>query len=193
MHTIVLLAEAFFIAAALSLDAFAVSFSYGASRIRLPLLSAIVIDLVCSSGIGLSLLLGYLLKGSIPVWITTAVCFFTLLLLGIYKLLTGILPPNRPSRHTDPNYVDADHSQSISPSEACLLAAALSLDGCAAGFGTAMGDICIPAVFFFSLLTEGVAVLSGFYLGKHTAKKLSCNLSWLCGLILILLAFGRLM
>ena len=192
MLTIVLLLEAFCIAAALSMDAFAVSFSYGAAGIRMPLLSILVIDVVCSSGIGLSLLLGSLLRGSIPVWITTAICFFTLFLLGIYKLLTGILPPNRTSRHTDPNYVDADHSQSISPSEACLLAAALSLDGCAAGFGTAMGSICVPAVFLFSLLTEGIAVLLGFHLGKHAARKLSCDLSWLCGLLLILLAFGRL-
>ena len=212
LSILISLPEALCIAAALSLDAFAAGFSYGAGRIRIPLSSVVVIDAICSISVGATLLLGSLLKNHIPVRLTGMVCFVILFLLGLVKLLDGItksvirkygaISSNIRfsfcnfrfvlSLYADPECADIDHSKTISPREAAALAVALSLDGCAVGFGTALGNVNGIAVFFCSLVTEALAVICGVHLGNKAAGKLSCNLSWAGDLILLILAFVKL-
>lgn len=207
-----LLSEAFCIASALSLDAFAASFSYGAGKIKIPPLSLLIIDGICSVSIGIALLIGSLLKSFIPLGLTSAVCFLILFFLGLLKLLDGItkslirkygaISSNLHfsfcnfrfvlSLYADPEAADTDCSKTISSKEAVSLALALSLDGCAVGFGTALGNVNGLAVFFCSLFTEAFAILFGTFLGNKAAGRFSCNLSWAGGLILIVLAFCKL-
>ncbi len=89
-------------------------------------------------------------------------------------------------------FLKLDHSQSISVSEAASLALALSLDGAAAGFGAAMGNISIPAVVIASLAANQISLLLGSWLGEKLSRRLSMSLGWLGGVILILLAFSKL-
>lgn len=185
------LVEALFVAAALSLDAFAVSFSYGMDKIKLPAASFLLIDLVCSLSVGSTLLAGSLLKNRIPIRLAGIICFFILFFLGLFKLYDSIFRFVQ-NHYTDAKYVDTDHSKTISPKEAVLLAVTLSLDGVAAGFGSALGNINGIAVFLCSLFTEGAALFLGLYLGNRAAGKCSCNISFLGGLILLALAFFKL-
>lgn len=212
MHTTFLFLEALFIAFALSLDAFVAGFSYGACKIKIPLVSVFVMDAICSLCIGAALLAGALLRGIIPGQAASAACFVLLFLLGLMKLLDGItksliqkygaISSNIKfsfcnfrfvlSLYANPESADTDHSKTISPREAVSLAIALSLDGLAAGIGAAFGDVNGTAVFLCSFFTEAIAVICGTALGNRAAGRLSFNISWLGGLILIFLAFLKL-
>lgn len=212
MHTILLFSEALLLAAALSLDAFAASFSYGTGKIKIPPASVLVIDIICSLSVGATLFIGSLIRPFIPGWLTTAICFTILFLLGMVKLLDGItksiikkygaISSNFNfsfcnfrfvlSLYANPECADVDHSKTISPKEAVSLAAALSLDGCAVGFGAALGNVSGLAVFFCSLVTEGLAVLGGTALGNKAASRFSCDISWIGGLLLLIMAFLKL-
>lgn len=200
------------LAAALSVDAFVACFAYGSQQIRIPLISAQVISLLCTGILGISTLLGAWVKNFIPPWLTSLLCFFILMALGVVKLLDGMVKAilrkhssfGREIRfrlfhlrfvlslYADPEKADQDHSKTISPKEAASLATALSLDGAAVGFGAALGNLSLPLLLFCSLLAELLAVLLGARLGNRLAKKLPFNPSWLGGALLLLLAFSKL-
>ena len=206
------LLEAAVLAAALSMDAFVASFAYGSNKIRIPLLSAQIINVICSSVVGVSMLAGSLIRGLIPQSLTTAICFVLLFILGLVKLLDSLTKSiirkhNNLEKqihfsllnfrfvlslYADPEKADRDHSKTISPGEAASLAVALSLDGMAVGFGAALGNLNILAVFLCSLITETLAVLLGSKLGNRLAKKLPFNISWLSGALLLGMAFLKL-
>jgi len=204
--------EAFLIASSLSLDAFVAGFAYGANKIKINFLSVQIINIICSSMTGLSFILGDILKNYIPQTAASIVCFAILFLLALTKLLDGftksfIKKHNNLSRelkfslfnfnfilklYAVPEDSDADRSKTISPMEAVSIAAALSLDGAAVGFGAALGGANGLAVFLFSLATNMLALILGRYTGEKAARKIKFNLSWLGGAVLMILAFSKL-
>lgn len=204
--------EAAALAVLLSVDTLAASFAYGSDNIKIPLRSVMIINAVCGSILGLSLLLGSALREAMPDWLGTAICFGILFVIGLVKLLDGVTKSIIQKHNTlnkelefslfnfkfilnlyaNPVDADADRSKIISPAEAASLAVALSFDGLAVGFGAALGDINGWAVLIFSVAANIIAVLLGFYLGNKIAGKLPVNLSWLSGVVLIILAFLKL-
>lgn len=208
MSFFILLAEALILAATLSIDSFAVAFSYGSSRIRIPFRSAFVLNGICCAILGISLFFGTLLKPFMPPVAGAVICFAILFLIGLAKLLDNITKTlirhhsNLTKRiqfslfnfgfildiYANPETADADSSKSISPAESCSLAVALSLDGMAVGLGAALGNIHIPMLLLSSFFLNGAAILSGVWLGEHLARKMRFDLSWVSGAILIVLA-----
>lgn len=208
----IMILEALILSSALSLDAFVASFAYGSKKIKIPFKSAQAINLICSAITGLSLLAGTILRQYIPVWLTTAISFAVLSLLGLAKLLDSITK-SVIRKHThlsreikfsllnfkfilhlyaDPEDADVDDSKILSMAEAASLAIALSLDGITVGLGAALGNVNGLAVFFCSLATEMIAVMLGNFAGNKVARKTPFNLSWLSGLILLALAVTKL-
>lgn len=205
-------AEAFMLTAALSADAFAASFAYGASRIRIPLSSLLVVDGICTGLLGVSLLMGSWLRP----WISPAAArtagVLLLALLGGFRLFdSGIkaLIRRRVSRrrginrewrfsllslrvvltiYADPEAADRDGSKSLSPGEAASLAVAMSLDGLAVGFGAGLASTPVWLVLVFSLLLSAGAMKGGCALGRRAAAKLKTDVSWLSGALLLVLA-----
>lgn len=200
--------EAALIALALSVDSFVASFSYGTSKIKIPFSSVGIISVTSSLITGLSMLTGSFVKDYIPSGFTTLLSFGILFLLGVLKLFDSSQPKN----------ADKDHSQSISPKEALSLSAALSLDGCAAGFGaslstgmtaspgaaaagfdasaaagTASSLAPVAAVFLFSLVFGALMVLTGSHIGNKAAGRLPIKPGIIGGLLLLLLAVARLL
>lgn len=213
MHfSFIVILEALILASALSLDAFVASFAYGSKKIKIPFKSVQVINLICGIITGLSLLIGTILRQYIPDWLTAAVSFVILLILGIVKLLDSITKSiirkysniNKEIKfslfnfkfilnlYANPEDADIDESKTLSPTEASSLAIALSLDGITVGLGAAIGNVNGVAVFICSLVTNMAAVLLGSFIGNKIARKTTFNLSWLSGLILIILAFSKL-
>ena len=94
--------------------------------------------------------------------------------------------------YADPEKANAEDVSVLSPAEAFSLGIALSLDSAAAGFGAGMLDFSLIPALFLSLLAGAAAVAGGSLLGNLAAEKLNFDLSWIGGLLLILLAFSRL-
>ena len=160
-----------------------------------------------------NLLVGSIISGYIPSWITTVICFIILFTIGTIKLLDSITKSiirkynnlNKELKfsflnfkfilnlYANPEDADIDSSKILSIREAIALAISLSLDGLAVGFGAALTNVNGVIIFFFSFLTNTLAVLLGCNIGNKLAAKISFNLSWLSGIVLIVLAFLKLL
>ena len=213
MVWIIAILQAAAIAISISVDALAVSFAYGCKKINIPVSSLLIINMICTTIIGLSFLFGTALVRHIPGWLAVAVSFSILFIIGIVKLFDSITKSiirkythiskeiklsvfnfNLVMRlYADPEAADIDVSKSISPREAVVLAASLSLDGLAVGLGAAMIGINGWALVLFTLISGFIALLMGCWLGNKAADKLRFNISWLAGVILIGLAFMQLL
>ena len=210
--TLFAIMEAALLASSLSLDTFTTGFAYGADKTKIPILSAHIINLICSSITGLSLFVGVVLKQYISHKLTIYIAFTILFLIGLTKLLDSVTKSiirknNDISKeingclfnfkfvlnvYANPEAADIDSSKSISPSEAVLLALSLSLDGIAVGFGAALANVNGIAVFIWSMITDIVFLLAGHFLGSKIASKTPFHLSWLGGIVLIGLAISKL-
>jgi len=201
------------LASILSLDSLTVAFAYGCDKIKIPFLSACIINIICTATIGLAFVFGSVVSAFITPWFASLLSFFILLLIGITKLLDSITksiirkfsPINKEIKlsllnfkfilklYAYPESADLNSSRSIEPKEAVLLAIPISLDGFAVGFGAALLGYSGLAIVLFSLLTNGTALLFGSLLGNKTAQKIPFNVSWLAGVVLVGLAVFQLL
>lgn len=205
--------EAFIISLSLSFDAFIASFAYGSEKIKIPMLSVQIINIVCGGIFGASFIVGNLIKDYLPVWFASAVCFIILFIIGITKLLDSVTKSiikkyaafNKQIKfslfnfkfilnlYANPVDADVDCSKTISPGEALSLAAAMSLDGLAVGIGLAFGDINGLAAVILSLAITPLAIIFGCSLGNKAAANMPFNISWIGGVLLIALAFLKIL
>ena len=213
MHPIAyMLIEAAAVAAAVSVDAFAAGFSYGANRIKLPLSSVLIITAICSAMLGAAMFAGSWVGKYISQTATSYIGFGILLTLGTIKLLdcaVKIFIRRRARRnpeikfsafnvrfiltlYADPELADTDSSGSISPAEAVSLSVVLSFDGIAVGLGAAMGGVDPLAAVTATAAFTAAAVALGRFLGNKTAQRLGSGISWLGGVVLIVLAVTKL-
>ena len=212
MIWIVLTLQAVAVALSVSIDAFLVSFAYGCKKIKLPITSLHIINLICASMILLSFLIGSQIMQHIPAWVAQILSFSILFIIGIIKLFDSITKSiirkhtelNKEIKfsvfnfkfilrlYADPEAADIDVSKSISPKEASWLALSLSLDGVAVGFSAAMIGVNGFALVLSALFTGFMALLLGSKLGNRAADKLRFNISWVAGAMLIGLAVMQL-
>lgn len=208
---------AILLSVAISADAFAASFAYGSKKIKIPFSSNIIITSICSLVLVLALLIGAAISQHIPEWLTPLASFAILFLIGVVKLLDSItksvikkhnkLNPDTLNKqisfsmfnfrfilnlYANPIDADVDNSKIITPAEAALLALALALDSLAVGFGAALANVNIPIIFLTSFIIGMISVFLGCLLGNKLAEKTSLNISWIGGVILIILAFWAL-
>ena len=69
-----------------SLDSFIASISYGSSKIKIPLISALIVDIISSSMLGISLVFGSFLQNYISINIAK---LFSFIILFIFKFNTS--------------------------------------------------------------------------------------------------------
>ncbi len=196
----------------LSIDAFVASLAYGTNKIKIPIKSIVFIDIMCAIFLALSMLLAISFKKILPINVASTISFILLIILGIYYLFESIIKKylNKKSSkkkqvklklfnlwliidiYIDETKADLDNSKTISLNEALYLAIALSIDSIAIGFGTGIGNINYFAVVILSLIWDIIAIWSGLFLGEKFIEKINVDLSWLSGILLILLAFLKL-
>ena len=182
---------------ALSIDAFVASFAYATSKIKIPFKSALIINVVSTTILGIALFTGSFVSKFIPSVFTTSICTLKALIGP-----KGSLTRNYEFKVSDFRFflnvyidntaADVDHSLTLSPKESFSLALALSLDGLAAGFGAGLVAANFIQIIIFSLIINIIAILGGCFVGNKIAEKTELNLSWLSGVTLILLAFLKL-
>ena len=158
------------------------------------------------------LLVGSGLQNFIPYWVTPLLSFSILFILGSIKLIESITKSivkkhrniNKEINlslfnfkfiiklYANPEIADFDSSKSISYSEATAVAISLALDGLAVGLGAALAGVSGLAVFLFTFIVDPIAIIFGSWLGSSLLEKVSFNLSWISGIVLIALAFSNL-
>lgn len=203
--------EALVLVTALSVDAFVASFAYGTNHVKIPVSSMAVMDLISASILLIFLQIGRLLVPLIPSGFIRIFCFAVLFGLGMIKIFDSYIKTliRKNGEHApeisfsflefcfilkiyaDPDKADADKSGVLSAKEAVSLGTALSLDSAAAGFGAGVMTSHPVSTAFMSLIIGAAAILGGSLLGNRLAEKLSLNLSWISGFLLMVLAFMK--
>lgn len=195
----------------LCIDSFVASIAYGTSKIRIPFVSIIIINLVCTTTLACSLLIGSILKSFLPGNLPVVLGFLLLMALGIYRLFEYIFKAyiSKCSKsdspltfkifdfqfvlqvYADEIKADFDNSKCLNVKESFYLALALSLDSLAVGIGSSLCSINYLQVLLLCFVIGIIAVSLGVFLGRKFAQKLHLELSWLSGLLLIVLAIIR--
>ena len=202
------IAEILILVFALSIDALVASFAYGSQRIKIPVRSVLTLSLICSGILALALYLGTQAANYIDDRLIGGLSFAILFGLGLMRICDSSLKTwirRRGDRghqinfsafnlkfvlqvYADPNMADVDASRILSPREALALAVALSLDSIAAGLGAGLLGAGIPLAAGLMAILTAIAVVAGCSLGRKLARRLTADISWLSGALLILLA-----
>ena len=93
--------------------------------------------------------------------------------------------------YADEIKADFDNSKCLNVKESFYLALALSLDSLAVGFGSSLCSINYIEVLILCFVIGMFCVSLGVFLGRKFAQKIHFELSWLSGLLLIILAIIR--
>lgn len=212
----VLMLECILIAIAISIDSLSVGIAYGVKKIKVPILSLLILDVLSVTFLGLGFLTGnILLKLVPPIW-TQVIGGGILFIMGSYLLIQGWINYKYPTANIseptqiavisieslglainilrDPSRIDMDTSGCIDTKEAVLLGIALAIDSLAVGIAVGLSSI---SLILFTLLLVGVInlvfLLTGIAFGRrYIANKLKEKAAFLPGCILITLGLMRL-
>ena len=205
--------ESLLLVFSLCVDAFVASFAYGTNKIKIPVVSNIILTSISTLFLMLSIALGSLIHGLISEKLAHIICFIILFLLGFLRVFEGFLKNYLNKKALSPHNIevtlfnfklvlnvyadvtlaDLDHSKSLSTKEALYLGTALSLDSLIVGFGAALAPISFLQITFFSIIFTFLAIAIGTFVGSKCAEKLDIDLSWLSGLILMILALLKIL
>lgn len=203
--------ESLLLVSSICIDSFVASIAYGTSKIRIPPLSTIIINLVCTITLACSLFMGSVFKSFLPGNLPMILGFLLLMIIGIYRLFEYIFKASisKCSNSDKPltfkifdfqfvlqvyaNEIkaDFDNSKCLNIKESFYLALALSLDSLAVGFGSSLCNINYLQVLTLCFIIGILSVSIGVFIGRKFAQKLHFELSWLSGLLLIILAILR--
>lgn len=171
---------------AISMDAFAAGFAYGISKVKMPAASVGIVSAVSALMLFVSILAGRVLSGYLTDSFTAEAGFIILFVLGIVKLFA-------PSGRKEAEEADRDGNHILSAGEAVTLGIALSLDSIAAGIGVGVGVSGMLWAVPAALCINYIVMKLGGRLGRLLSDKIHAQLSWISGVLLIVLAFMRLL
>ncbi len=202
------------LATSLSLDALGVGLVYGLKKVRIPLLSKLVICFFSIVYAGLAIIIGRVFSYILPPIFAKILGISILCLMGIWIIVQALLKDaaEKSAEPTlwkiaikslgitiqvirNPMEFDIDKSGAIDTPESLLLGLALSVDAIGVGFGSALTGFYSSTI----PLAIGVFQLIFLYLGTFIGQKVTLLqqinqkiLSLLPGVLLIFLAFIRL-
>ena len=204
--------EALLLSVSVCADTFAAAVSYGARQIKVPLSSSIVLSAVSGGVLAASAAVGTVIAPVFTPQAAKCVSFVMLFIIGCVRVFDSALKSwirrsagGRKVKfsafrlnflleiYADPEMADVDAGGVLSPKESFFMALALSLDGLAAGFGAGAGGANLPLTALFSVALGFLMVRLGARVGAAAARKLSFDLSPAGGVMLIVLAFLKLL
>lgn len=183
-----------------NLDTFAVCLTYGMKKVKLNMLSSLLISFVTSLGTLLSMVLGKVITRFIYPKIITSIGGILLIILGVSMLTIFIkkfrtIYFNSLNRHkkvtyseilSSPEKADIDNSGDLDLKECLNLSIALSLNNLSLGVAASIAGISILLNTLFTFIVTLICIVLGFYIGKRYISNLSGAYSDLIsGLLLI--------
>lgn len=197
---------------AVTLDSLTAGLTYGTRKVRIEVLSYIILVCVPALFIAAANQIGTLLAYLLPPQALSCISFTLLSVLGISKLAESLirrLARKRPSLarnwgckikqinivftvYLSPEDANQEDLQTLSAKEALLLSLALSLDSILVGMAFTTEAISWLLLFLFAALFNLLFFLLGYLLGHFLCHLFRVDLSWLSGLFLLLLALHAL-
>lgn len=178
----------------LSLDAFTAGLSYGIEKVKVPFTSVLATAGISGSMLTFSLWAGNILLNLIPEALTKSLSFLVLFLLSLYKFYDTFPYIEKKELTTEviTRKINKKHKEILSFSEALLLALALSIDNISAGLCSGPVPFSFVLTLLVTILIHLAALLFGILSGRFFSARCSKDFSWLGAVILMLLAFFRL-
>jgi len=197
---------------AVSLDSLTAGFSYGTKKVRVELLSLLILACIPSVFITAAGSISSLICSFFPVSVLPFLSFSILFIIGSAKLMESLirhlakkhpgLVGNRGCKikqihiiftiYLSPEEANRTDLQVLNAKEALLLSLALSLDSVLAGMAFTASDIPRLTLLLSAILFHLLLFSAGYALGRLLSRMLRIDLSWLSGLCLLLLAFRTL-
>lgn len=193
-----LLAPILFVVSA-NIDNFAVGVAYGIKKIRIGILSSLVIAIISAAGTYFSMSFGLVISKCLPLFISNALGSLILIGIGLWIICDDYFKKhgkkkedtyNELKEYIDlldhPEKADTDQSGTIDMKEAITLAFALTINNIGLGIGASITGLNIifntVLTFFFSL----VAVVVGCRLGNGCFSKALGKYSTLVSALIII-------
>ncbi|SDN33444.1 putative sporulation protein YtaF [Paenibacillus sp. yr247] len=185
-----------------NLDNAGVGIAYGVKKIRIPLISNIIIALM---GFVLTLV-GGLFGDWVSLWLPTIICnvigMIVLVIIGVWVLCQPLLAKKSEKKPpTDglilrilqnPENADWDGSKSVGFIESIILGVALSINNLAGGFDAGITHLNVWATSSISGIFSYICVgLFSFLGAKFTSHKLGQRASIISGTLLILVGLHQ--
>lgn len=203
--------ESLILVLALSTDTFVASLAYGANRVHVSWGKVALLNGICSGCLGLALGMGSIIDTVIPGNLTKAICFVCLFALGFVKLLDYSIKAyiNRNchiqrklsfnlsglkvivSIYGNPMAADVDGSLSLGWKETVFLALAMSIDSLVAGTMAGFLNLRADVTLSMSFLVGMCMMYAGLWMGRKAASRWNCDLSWISGVLLMVLALTK--
>ncbi|WP_209700765.1 sporulation membrane protein YtaF [Clostridium algifaecis] len=182
-------------------DNFVVGLSYGIKKIKIKILSNLLIGLISSIGTILSMKIGKIITQFVPANLTNLSGSTILILIGIWSILEEFhkkknIPINREKNSlsklenilSNPENADKDTSGSIDIKESIYLAIALTLNNVGLGIGASIAGLNILFTTVLNLFISIAAITFGYTVGsKYLSNKLGKYAAVISGFIIILL------
>jgi putative sporulation protein YtaF len=197
----------------LSLDALGVGLVYGLKKVKIPLISKLVICLFSIIYAAIALIIGRALSGILAPFFAKLLGITILVLMGIWIILQALFKDaaGNSTEKTlwkvaikslgitiqvirNPMEFDIDKSGAIDAPESLLLGLALSVDAIGVGVGSALTGFYSPLIPLAIGLFQMFFLYTGTYLGEKVTLFDKINkkaLSLLPGILLIVLALIR--
>ncbi|MDR0850598.1 MAG: manganese efflux pump [Christensenellaceae bacterium] len=182
---------------AINLDVLFAAFAYGMKGIRLSASNILTIIVIDCTMLAISLLVGGLLYSVVAEKIMTIVGAVVLIALGVYNITMSIIKwkvkeDDKTSIFVDVTNADKDKNKILSLKETVLLAVVLGMDALMSGFAYGFGLTYSLIALVIMCVLLGISLVVGSTLGMRLHKKSIADLSWIGGIILILIAVWRL-
>jgi len=207
MGILFLILQTFLLVFALGVDALVCSFSYGVNKIRIPLKSMLVINVITLLLLAFGIIIARILGEFLPPIFVYVLSFSILFILGLSKIFEGTIKRmiRRHEGSRDFNFsmfnlgfvlqvyaeyelADSDESKELSVWEAIPLAFAVGFDGLSVGLSIGLMQLNIGLLLGMSFVVGVACVAIGDYLGRKLSRKTTFDFSIISGVILILIA-----
>jgi putative sporulation protein YtaF len=202
------------LAAAISIDSFSVGVTYGLRKIKLGLISSIIISGISMLAIFVTGSIGSSLADILNTVLAEKIGSIILICMGIYLSVSAYLSPAATKANTEENQVksfsfklkslniiikilkkpsqaDFDRSGTINILEAIILGLALALDATAAGFGTGLAGFSNRLLPVIIGIVNFIMVKSGYLIGSRMGNILPEKFEIFPGFLIIILGIIR--
>ena len=184
------LLSSLFISISVNLDSFAIGIAYGVKKIRIGMLSNLVIAIISTLGTYLSMTVGELIGRFLPSDTVKIIGATVLLFMGIWGIWETLKAERQEKKQkmknsaTDISYTtfigkpekaDLDDSKFIDVRESIPLAFALTINNLAGGVGAGITGLNVYITALMTFVLAILAIISGYFLGEKFAKKLSAK------------------